>query len=61
MQWLNFKPLISNSLSQDYDNLVVGDVKQSIYRWRNSNWTILSSGVERDFPAGIIHNHGPGV
>ena len=44
LQWLNFKPLISNSLSQDYDNLVVGDVKQSIYRWRNSNWTILSSG-----------------
>ncbi len=55
LQWLNFKPLISNSLSQDYDNLVVGDVKQSIYRWRNSNWTILSSGVEREFP-GIIHN-----
>jgi ATP-dependent helicase/nuclease subunit A len=56
LQWLNFKPLISNSLSQDYDNLVVGDVKQSIYRWRNSNWTILSSGVEREFPGGIIHN-----
>jgi ATP-dependent helicase/nuclease subunit A len=56
LQWLNFKPLISNSLSQDFDNLVVGDVKQSIYRWRNSNWTILSSGVEREFPGGIIHN-----
>jgi ATP-dependent helicase/nuclease subunit A len=56
LQWLNFKPLISNSLSQDYDNLVVGDVKQSIYRWRNSNWTILSSGVEHEFPGGIIHN-----
>jgi ATP-dependent helicase/nuclease subunit A len=56
LQWLNFKPLISNSLSQDYDNLVVGDVKQSIYRWRNSNWTILSSGVEREFPGGIIQN-----
>jgi ATP-dependent helicase/nuclease subunit A len=56
LQWLNFKPLISNSLSQDYDNLVVGDVKQSIYRWRNSNWTILSSGVEQEFPGGIVHN-----
>lgn len=56
LQWLNFKPLISNSLSQDFDNLVVGDVKQSIYRWRNSNWTILSSGVEREFPGGIIQN-----
>ncbi len=56
MQWLNFKPLISNSLSQDYDNLVVGDVKQSIYRWRNSNWTILAKGIDHDFPPGIIHN-----
>jgi ATP-dependent exoDNAse (exonuclease V) beta subunit len=56
LQWLNFKPLISNSLSQDYDNLVVGDVKQSIYRWRNSNWTILSSGLQREFIGGIIQN-----
>jgi ATP-dependent helicase/nuclease subunit A len=56
LQWLNFKPLISNSLSLGYDNLVVGDVKQSIYRWRNSNWTILSTGVEREFPGGVIHN-----
>ncbi len=56
LQWQNFKPLISNSLSQDYDNLVVGDAKQSIYRWRNSNWTILSSGVAQEFPGGIIHD-----
>ncbi len=49
MQWNNFKPLISNSLSQDYDNLLVGDVKQSIYRWRNSNWEILAHAVENDF------------
>jgi ATP-dependent helicase/nuclease subunit A len=56
LQWQNFKPLISNSLSQDYDNLVVGDAKQSVYRWRNSNWTILTSGVAQEFPGGIIHN-----
>lgn len=49
MQWNNFKPLISNSLSQGYDNLLVGDVKQSIYRWRNSNWEILAYAVENDF------------
>jgi ATP-dependent exoDNAse (exonuclease V) beta subunit len=41
IQWENFKPLISNSMSEGYDNLVVGDVKQSIYRWRNSDWSIL--------------------
>ncbi|HEX2921485.1 MAG TPA: UvrD-helicase domain-containing protein [Bacteroidales bacterium] len=43
IQWNNFKPLIENSMSQGYDNLVVGDIKQSIYRWRNSDWTILNN------------------
>jgi ATP-dependent helicase/nuclease subunit A len=41
IQWNNFKPLIDNSMAEGFDNLVVGDVKQSIYRWRNSDWTIL--------------------
>lgn len=41
IQWNNFKPLIDNSMAEGYDNLVVGDVKQSIYRWRNSDWQIL--------------------
>lgn len=41
MQWNNFSPLIDNSMAEGNDNLVVGDVKQSIYRWRNSDWTIL--------------------
>jgi ATP-dependent helicase/nuclease subunit A len=49
LQWKNFKPLISNSLSQNYDNLIVGDVKQSIYRWRNSNWEILANAVADEF------------
>ncbi len=55
LQWLNFKPLISNSLSQDYDNLAVGDVKQSIYRWRNSNWAILENIIHDDFLPGITY------
>jgi ATP-dependent exoDNAse (exonuclease V) beta subunit len=41
IQWNNFNPLIENSMAEGYDNLVVGDVKQSIYRWRNSDWSIL--------------------
>src|SRR5664280_435262 len=41
IQWNNFRPLIENSMAEGHDNLVVGDVKQSIYRWRNSDWTIL--------------------
>lgn len=43
IQWNNFSPLIVNSMSEGHDNLVVGDVKQSIYRWRNSDWKILGS------------------
>ena len=41
MQWNNFSPLISESMGGGHDNLVVGDVKQSIYRFRNSDWQIL--------------------
>ena len=41
IQWNNFSPLIENSMAGGFDNLVVGDVKQSIYRWRNSAWQIL--------------------
>lgn len=49
MQWSNFRPLIVNTLSEGGKALVVGDVKQSIYRWRNGDWRLLSSGVEKDF------------
>ncbi len=37
LQWLNLLPLIDNSLSMGKFNLIVGDGKQSIYRWRNAN------------------------
>ncbi len=52
LQWLNFNPLIDNSLSESNKALVVGDVKQSIYRWRNSDWKLLSHKIEQDF---MIH------
>lgn len=34
LQWQNLLPLVENALSEDYLNLVVGDAKQAIYRWR---------------------------
>jgi len=52
MQWQNFKPLILNSLASGNDNLIVGDVKQSIYRWRGSDWSLLNSGLYNDLPQG---------
>ncbi|UCH13643.1 MAG: UvrD-helicase domain-containing protein [Bacteroidales bacterium] len=56
-QWNNFKPLIDNSISQNYDNLVVGDAKQSIYRWRSTNWEILTEKVFNDFYPGSVKKY----
>ncbi len=36
LQWQNFLPLVENSLSHLNKVMLVGDVKQSIYRFRNS-------------------------
>ncbi len=49
MQWKNLQLLILECLSQNQDCLVVGDVKQSIYRWRNGDWNILNSEIEQRF------------
>lgn len=43
LQWSNFLPLLNNSLDYGQSCLVVGDVKQSIYRFRNSDWNILNT------------------
>lgn len=43
MQWDNFRLLLQEGLAQGADSLIVGDVKQSIYRWRNGDWKILNS------------------
>lgn len=49
VQWDNFRPLLVDANSNGGSNLVVGDVKQSIYRFRNSDYTILDSSVPSDF------------
>jgi len=50
LQWENFKVLLEEIIAQDNFSLIVGDVKQSIYRWRNGNWRILSD-LHKEFPA----------
>ena len=37
LQWNNLIPLVHESLSVGGQNLIVGDAKQAIYRWRNGN------------------------
>ncbi|MDR2622600.1 MAG: UvrD-helicase domain-containing protein [Dysgonamonadaceae bacterium] len=43
LQWGNFKALLSDILANNYFSMIVGDVKQSIYRWRNGDWRILNN------------------
>ncbi|KIC96387.1 UvrD-helicase domain-containing protein [Flavihumibacter solisilvae] len=47
-QWDNFRPLVEQSVASGNFNLVVGDVKQSIYRWRNGDWRLLQEQVRQD-------------
>lgn len=48
VQWNNFKPLIMESLATGNYNMIVGDVKQSVYRWRNGDWQLLHGKVSQD-------------
>ena len=57
LQWQNFYPLLQNSLDSGQENLIVGDVKQSIYRWRGSDWNILDNRIYRQFRPDEIANH----
>lgn len=53
LQWENFKPLVTNSIADGSEGLVVGDVKQSIYRWRGGDWKLLLEKVEADIGKGF--------
>lgn len=54
IQWDNFLPLLKESESKGGGNLIVGDVKQSIYRFRNSDWRLLGNRVTEEFPKACI-------
>jgi ATP-dependent helicase/nuclease subunit A len=45
MQWSNFLPLLTNGLDQGYPSMVVGDVKQAVYRWRGGDLKLLQQEV----------------
>lgn len=53
MQWKNFVPLLHESVDNGNESLLVGDVKQSIYRWRNGDWKILHENVTREFNGNV--------
>ena len=61
VQWQNFRVLLQETMShQGSENLIVGDVKQSIYRWRNGDWRLLND-IEQQFTAEMIHTEALSV
>ncbi len=60
MQWNNFEPLMLDSIASHrgdkIDNLLVGDVKQSIYRWRNGDWRLLHQEAEKGLKSINVEN-----
>ncbi|MCR4664690.1 MAG: UvrD-helicase domain-containing protein [Paludibacteraceae bacterium] len=48
MQWNNLEPLVEELRSEDKHSVIVGDIKQSIYRFRNGKWKLLSDVADRD-------------
>ena len=49
VQWQNFRVLLDEAMSHEgSSNLIVGDVKQSIYRWRSGDWRLLND-IEQQF------------
>lgn len=55
LQWMNLLPLLENSLASGYFNMIVGDGKQAIYRWRSGyveqfvNLPLIENPLEDEF------------
>ena len=64
-EWSNMLPLLQNAMasSDKCSVLIVGDVKQSIYRWRGGDWRLLHErakvdlGPENVFTKPLEHNY----
>lgn len=57
VQWDNFKVLIRDCIAHDSGSLIVGDVKQSIYRWRSGDWHLLKDlgeGHDKDLDPEMV-------
>ncbi len=49
-EWRNLRPLLLEALASNPEAsvFIVGDIKQSIYRWRGGDWRLLNGGVVND-------------
>lgn len=58
MQWANLLPLVSIGINDRDDSLIIGDEKQSIYRFRNSDSSILHHGLDEQFDRDQLQHKG---
>ncbi len=49
LQWHNLRPLLMESEGKGNDNLIIGDAKQSIYRFRNADPSLITTKVPLEF------------
>lgn len=56
LQWENTLPLLRESESRGQENLIIGDPKQSIYRFRNADSSLITTAVKKEFPD--LHDAG---
>lgn len=54
MQWENLSPLLHESMSRGNGNLIIGDAKQSIYRFRNADPSLITSVVPAEFGEAVL-------
>ena len=60
LQWSVIDRLIRDVLAgEGHTMLIVGDIKQSIYRWRNGDWHIMAGLNENKYYAPLIHRSFP--
>ena len=53
-QWEALQPLLADALAAGHQSLIVGDVKQAIYRWREGDADLMLHGIRAGLPAGSV-------
>lgn len=59
MQWANLRPLLAEGIAGGHESLIIGDEKQCIYRFRNSDPDLLSFHAGRAFPGRVFYEPAP--